>query len=260
MANVKLLRQQVTDYQRKYGLNRRNYEKSYESYAADTEAFNSLIKKQYNASAGMNSKSDLDLVGATYYDRETGTNVAAGGTANPLPTTVFEGFTPVEGIGHNAYASFTPGETREVSGTDSEGNPSTYTEVVSWNAVHNGQVIGSIPAATTGGRGYMPGAYQSQPFQVPYYAPEGSIGAYWDNYDKVWRNAASGGAAPTQRNTKAPNLTEKEIGILQGEVSPYSYADMAKQDTAPTSAFADPEDPYNLKDAGVLTRAIAGKI
>ena len=259
MANVKLLRQQVTDYQRKYGLNRRNYEKSYESYAADTEAFNRLIKQQYDASAGMNSKSDLDLVGATYYDREAGTNVAAGGTANPLPTTVFEGFTPVEGAGHNAYASFTPGETHTVELTDGEGNPYTDTVIDTWNAVHNGQVIGSIPGSGSSG-GWFRRSIEQQPFQVPYYAPANSIGAYWDNYDKVWRNAASGGAAPVQRDTKAPNLTEKEIGILQGEVSPYSYADMAKQDTSPTSAFADPEDPYNLKDAGVLTRAIAGKI
>lgn len=259
MANVKLLRQQVTDYQRKYGLNRRNYEKSYEKYAADTEAFNTLIQNQYNASASMNKKSDLDRVGATYYDREAGTNVAAGGTTNPLPTTVFEGFTPVEGIGHNAFASFVPGQTHTVEGVDGEGNPYTNTVIDTWNAVHNGQVVGSIPAsvATSGGRFMRLG---QQPFNVPYYAPANSIGAYWDDYDKVWRNAASGGAAPTQRQTKAPNLTEKEIGILQGEVSPYSYADMAKQDTAPTSAFADPEDPYNLNDAGVLTRAIAGKI
>lgn len=257
MANVKLLRQQVTDYQRKYGLNRRNYEKSYEKYAADTEAFNTLIQQQYNASAGMNKKSDLDLVGATYYDREAGTNVAAGGTANPLPTTVFEGFTPVEGAGHNAYASFVPGETRTVEMVDAEGTPYTSTEIATWNAVYNGQVIGSIP-----GSGASSGGFRSttQPFRVPYYAPANSIGAYWDDYDKVWRNAASGGVAPTQRQTKAPNLTLKETGILQGEVSPYSYADMAKDDTSPTSVFADPEDPYNLKDAGVLTRAIAGKI
>lgn len=258
MANVKLLRQQITDYQRKYGLNRRNYEKGYDKYAADTEAFNKLIQQQYDASASMNKKSDLDLVGATYYDREAGTNVAAGGTTKPLGTTVFEGFTPVEGAGHNAFASFVPGQTRTVETVDAEGNPYTDTVIDTWNAVHNGQVIGSIPASGASSGGFM--RHEQQPFNVPYYAPADSIGAYWDDYDKVWRNAASGGAAPTQRQTKAPNLTEKEIGILQGEVSPYSYADMAKQDTAPTSAFADPEDPYNLKDAGVLTRAIAGKI
>lgn len=257
MANVKLLRQQVTDYQRKYGLNRRNYEKSYEKYAADTEAFNTLIQNQYNASAAMNKKSDLDLVGATYYDRELGTNVAAGGTTNPLGTKVFEGFTPVEGAGHNAYASFVPGTSHTVEWTDGEGNRYTESVIDTWNAVHNGQVIGSIPAS--GASGVKFGMSQ-EPFNVPYYAPANSIGAYWDDYDKVWRNAASGGAAPTQRQTKAPNLTQKEVGILQGEVSPHSYADIAKQDTSPTSAFADPEDPYNLKDSGVLTRAIAGKI
>ena len=247
MANVKLLRQQVTDYQRQRDVNRRKYEKSYEQYSADTNAFNALIQQQYDASAGMNSKSDLDMVGATYYDRAAGTNVAAGGTTNPLPTSVFDGLTQVEGAGHNAYANFVPGETHKVKYEGlADGNPYIETVVDTWNAVHNGQVIGSIPAASLATPGY--------------YAPDNSIGAYWDSYDKVWRNAASGGAEPTQQAVKAPNLTRKEVGILEGKVNPMSYADMSKEDASANSAFADPEDPYNLKDAGVLTRAIAGKI
>lgn len=257
MANVKLLRQRVTDYQRNYTKNRKNYETAHTKYSTDTEAFNAMVQRFYDASAGMNRKSDLDLVGATYYDRDAGHNVSAGGTSNPLGTGTFTGFTPVEGASHNAYASWVPGSSHSVDRTDGEGNPYTETVIDTWNAVHNGQVIGSIPGGQTSG---LYGHSAEQPYNIPHYAPREALGAFWDSYDKVWRNAPSGGVAPTQKKTQDINLTQKEVGILQGKVTPTTPLTIADEANGPSSAFANPEDPYNLKDAGILTRVIAGKL
>ena len=226
MANVKLLRQQVTDYQRQREVNRRKYEGQHATYSADTEAFNALVKKGYDSSAQIarnNDESDLDNVGFDYYDRDTKTNVSAGGTRNPAPARTF--------------------------GLDAPANPDTAHNTSMGYTGEYGPFFASDPAKIADTKSRLLAAGVSYGDNI-----------VWDAYDKVWRNAPSGGVAPVERSTKAPNLTRKEIGILEGKVNPMSYADMSKEDVGANSAFADPEDPYNLKDAGVLTRAIAGKI
>ena len=230
MVNVKLLRQQVTDYQRQREVNRRRYEGQYATYSADTEAFNALVQKGYDTSAQIarnNDESDLDNVGFDYYDRDTRANVSAGGTRNPAGARTF--------------------------GLDAPANPDTPHNTGLWETgeylpFYRWQVD---PARFADGNARLAAAGVNT---------WGGDNPVWDAYDKVWRNAPSGGVAPVERSTKAPNLTLKEVGILEGKVNPMSYADMSKEDVGANSAFADPEDPYNLKDAGVLTRAIAGKI
>lgn len=248
MANVKLLRQRVTDYQRNYTKNRKNYETAHTKYGTDTEAFNAMIDRFYSASAGMNSKSDLDLVGATYYDRDSGSNVAAGGTTNPYGAGTYSNFEAIEGLPHNAFARYVPTKSEQIQvdqqWVDDHHEPIYENRITGYGAEYGGKIIGDV----------------GMPAMPNYYAPTDAVGAFWDSYDKVWRNAPSGGVAPTQKKTQDINLTQKEVGILQGKVTPTTPKTVADEAAGPNSAFASPEDPYNLKDAGILTRVIAGKL
>ena len=231
MANVRLLRQQVTDYQRKYALDRRKYEKNYNKYAADSEAFNAeMTRMSAETAAQVGPEYQYSM---PYYDSEKGYVVdAVTGAA-------------VTGIGG-----------QDVSAAIAATQPSdpTIHNQRAW-AVGDKTYDSFMAARDAGGQSIFNPFSTAEPDQS-----KAITAVVWDAYGNAWRRYLSSPDVPTQHQTKAPNLTQKEVGILQGEVSPYSYAEMAKEDTSPTSAFADPEDPYNLKDAGVLTRAIAGKI
>ena len=231
MANVRLLRQQVTDYQRNFDLSRKRYLGEYEKYATDSKAFNAHYD-QFTASAGSAAEPST-----LYYDRETDSINDVYGR-------------DTSGIAHanKTYNYGTPG-TAHMDAAELVKSGDSYVTAAS----PEGQAIISA-AATKFNSGPSYTADEAPEFKPPI------VTAYWDKYSNAWRNYRAAPGVPEQRRVRPPNLTQKEIGILEGKISEDSYADLAKEDTSPTSAFADPEDPYNLKDAGVLTRAIAGKI
>ena len=247
MANVKLLRQRVTDYQRNFDLSRQRYLKSYDKYAADSEAFQAHYS-QYPAYDG--SSADANTA---YYDRETDSvkdvygrefkTVSIGRVRNAstgMKGSTFDYSTP--GAAHMDAAQIIQVDGKWVSTS----SPEAQATIAAAQAQYDLDAAAYNNMASGQDGGYTP---------YPEFKP--GVDAYWDAYSNTWRNFRAAPGVPEQRRTLPPNLTQKEVGILQGEVN---YADQAKQDTSPTSAFADPEDPYNLKDAGVLARSIAGKI
>ena len=227
MASRKLLRQYVTDYQRDIERSVAEAKAGYTRYTTDTNAFNDLVQKGYDSSAKIaasNGESDLDNVGFDYYDRDTKQNISAGGTRNPAPTRTF--------------------------GLDAPVNPDTAHNTGMWQTGEYRSplmIFGADPTLVAASKARLDAGgvtFADNPV--------------WDAYDKVWRNAPSAGVAPVQRKVQDPNLTNKEIGILQGKAP--SYAEQAMNTQSRGSAFNDPQDPSNLKEAGVLTRAIAGKL
>jgi len=257
MANVRLLRQRVQDYQRNYNRATDQYGEAYKGYATDADAFNARVKAGYDAIAAANKKSDLDLVGYSYFDREAGVNRMAGDTMAPVAAQKLGYAAPSTQLAHNTradrfteYSADTPGD------GDNPGTPGQLLRSGVRVVDANGKVVyEQVDKTPIEDRVGMIGVTRSRDEMNKAIG----VGAYWDAYDNVWRNSASGGVAPKQQAVPAPNLTQKEVGILMGK--PAAYAEQLKN-AGPTagSAFADPEDPNNLKDAGVLARAIAGKI
>ena len=254
MANVRLLRQQVTDYKRNFDLSRQRYLDEHEKYAADSDVFNAHYSQfpAYEGSAAIPS--------TLYYDRETdsikdiygrdASRIIGGGIGAFTSGILGRDLAPA----NKTYNYATPGTAHmDAAQVIQSGDK--------WVSIDSPEGQAAVAVAKdaydVGAQNYSGG---TQDTYSPY--PEFSPGstAYWDKYSNTWRNYRAAPAVPEQRRVRAPNLTQKEVGILEGKISEDSYADLAKEDISPTSAFADPEDPYNLKDAGVLTRAIAGKI
>lgn len=195
MANMKLLRQQVKDYQEGVAKDQAQYDNAYATYKSRSEAF------------------------LAAYPNSPETQVAS-------PETVF----------YDTEA----GVVKDIYGRDLKGGVSNRVDISEYE---------DIPEAKT--FDIQPPADQNNHMQV-----DPTTGAFWDAYGKQWRNFRANPPVPVQRERREPRLTQRDIGMLQGKVSPLQMVDEAP---SPNSAFADPEDPYNLKDAGILTRAIAGK-
>ena len=245
MANVRLLRQQVTDYKRNFDLSRQRYLDEHEKYSADSEAFNAYYA-QFPAYEGQAANPST-----LYYDRETdsiqdvygrdASRIIGGAIGAYTSGILRKNLAPA----NRTFAYDTPGTAH----MDAAELVKVGDKYVLSTSPEGQAVINAAAIEFNSGPSYT--ADEAPEFKPPVNT------AYWDRYSNTWRNYRAAPGVPEQRYVRPPNLTQKEIGILEGKVN---YADLAKEDTSPISAFADPEDPYNLKDAGVLTRAIAGKI
>ena len=217
MANVRLLRQQVQDYQRKLeGINR-GYQADYRIYRGDVEVYNQALEK---VKQGGNSTWLPNADGTYSLVRNAGGQpVYQGGSDMNVPMV---DSLPPKGSGPNRV-------------------------VVNVNGRTTNYVRGSAKdpwVENVNLRGH-PSPYIARKPEAP------------DEPDA----------------TPSPNLTEKEKGLLRNPTAGPSEMVMANakgvavasslagdQPAAPNSAFANPDDPNNLKERGVLARVLGGQL
>lgn len=221
MANVRLLRQLVSDYNNRIDKANTDYEKRWGIYEQAVNAYNAKIE---------DAKSGTPYVGQT----SKGWGIFGG----------------VDSRGNIAYKS-----SAKVYNSASE-LPKT-------------DKIGVRMLVREGDR------YQEYKPQVtlPRYNSAGGFKPSGQYYSAL-PTASDVPSEPAGPDEIAPiNLTEKDKGLLQNPTLGPSEMNMAAargvvgksnlsgdELSAPISAFADPEDPNNLKERGVLARVLGGQL
>lgn len=210
MANVRLLRQGIEDYQKRVeasnaAIDASNaaYEAAYAGYAGQTDAYNASVNAFNAAAQGGGVYSD----GGKYFDVSTGAEVQ-GGLTTLNGKQMFE--LPPAGImmgSDNDAASTGGGELRTYIGAKPGAAPTAPAE----------------PAAP-------------EPVKVP--------------------NLTTSNMAELSN----PGLDQAGIAMARAQGFEGKSALKGDEMTGAGSAFADPEDPNNLAERGILARVMGGQL
>lgn len=247
MSRAKLLRQYLTDYNRKVTKADDIYREQYETYKAKADEYNAFVNSvkagQQQAVGEYAPGSYTMLKGYTDNNGQPGiTAVSADKSGNPQLAGALVDKLPNGPAGLNGVYLKNP-----------DGTATFYT----YQAPSAG---GWISDGTDGGGGTQveatPGGWQKSDYTA-----------------RIMDN--SGIVAPEQHAPKAPTFTQNQIremenptddaaGIVKANALGYTGNPQLKGDqpASRNSAFANlgGDDPNNLKDKGVLARAIAGEI
>lgn len=233
MANVRLLRQLVNDYNDRINRANEDYAKEWGIYEKAVDAYNAQIKDAQSGTKYVGQTSEgWGLFGGV----DAAGNLAYQKSLNILNEVPSGGY-----VSYTEQGAEYPTKLEYVKSGD---------KVVEYAPTLGGQVENSGGVLVDSGR------YEFQPTGVTY--------SYLPTKTPV---------EPTTPEVKPLNLTEKEKGLLSNPTLGPSELNMAQAwgnvgkstlagDEAPAarSAFADPEDPNNLKDRGILARVLGGQL
>lgn len=266
MARAKLLRQYLDDYNRKVtGANRdieaanANYEAAFKNYQEGVDTFNAVAQRlQTNNVANLFPGDAIYQNGMLHYSLNNGSGLTQGSPAGT-----------------------------EISRAEAE------QMMANGNDPGLGFFSGIWSRPTADGYplyDYATGT-ELQPGTDAYNTELAKIQAEWDKEKRLadagavrYFNTAPGWvqkayAAPSVPNApvapeppKAPSLTQSDIRELENPGQDaagiqmaanrgmIAKSELADNEKSKNSAFADPEDPNNLKDAGILARVIGGQL
>ena len=217
MANVRLLRQQVQDYQRELMAVNRDYRADYNQYKEAVDSYNTAVAAR-NTQIANAQKNGTNLAepinGGSSYKVLSGVNA---GREVPLVTSLNKNVGDYV-FKHNGSGGLTLYKLQNVS----------------WSQK------GYVGVATVGKATALP-ASPVAPEEPD--APPGP--SFTEKEKKLLTNPTAGPAEMNMGNAKGVSLQSS----LAGEVP-----------TASTSPFANPEDPNNLKEKGVLARVLGGQL
>lgn len=247
MANARLLRQYIGDYNKKLAAEQGAYEDryagyktQYDQYAAQAQAYNQRID-QFNAAGAAMTPGDIwqDETGKLMQYDKKGNPVAYGGSGGSFAdeygntTTMTAPYRAANGAWYYDVMQTSPG------------SPGGYDEY--------GQPIPAKPGTTT--------KVDTQYIPVKAFHPGAAP------------TAPAEPAAPAE--VKPPNLTQNDIkemqnpGLNQAELAMSAARGYigksqlaSENDPSKNSAFANlaGDDPNNLKEKGVLARVVAGQL
>lgn len=248
MANVRLLRQSINDYTKKFDAANAAYLAGYGDYQAQYDAY-SAATNDYNARVAA-----FNAVGAQagdIFQNEQGTLSKYGDDGKPIPYTLESSglnYAGLGGIGGNDAGNSEGGNTQYGEPYKNDSGVwvmDTLQTSPTYDAL--GNVVGSTTAKTGSitipVTAYHPGVAPTAPVEP--IAPE---------------------------LIKKPNLTVSDIRELQNPGLDQAglqmsmnrgiigKSELAGMEQSKNSAFVDPEDPNNLKDVGILARTLGGQL
>lgn len=238
MAKARLLRQYLTDYNREVKGANKDYKEQYATYKTAAEAYNQKITK-FNSDAQGMTPGDI-------YQNEQGTLTQFDKKGNPVAYS-----SPQLGWGYPDESGATTTTTAPYKGADGLWYQDVMQTTAGTEASYDeyGQPIPAKPGTTT----------KVDTVYIP-------VKAF---------HPGTAPTAPAQEVPKAPTFTVNQLEemanpsnsaaeINRAQAFGYSgkSALVAERDPTKNSAFANlgGDDPNNLKEKGVLARAIAGEI
>jgi hypothetical protein len=288
MAKAKLLRQYLEDYNRKAGAANEEYQQRYDAYKGQVDAYNAAGEEyqawvnqiKYGQSTGL-SKTEEGLyaqLGSHDGDFAWSNRNKQG---KPYDARALYGsMAELEALGPGQMGqdygseygpSWVPNEgwVRNADGTATKYTGSG--EVVKLNPGDSGY---AEPLPDYTGNGNSSG-WRLPDGTVVYQDPNVQTRASWVAGPTL-RVVEFNNPQPTEpvasEEIRAPNLTQSDIrelrnpsqdaagvqaGINKGLIV---KSELADNERSKVSAFADPEDPNNLKDAGILARVLGGQL
>lgn len=247
MANVRLLRQLVQDYQNRFNAVNEGYQDKRSIYEKAVAGYNSAVER---TRAGEEHLWKVEGQ-STNYAIFSGVNEDTGG------------------LMFKSKANVVDAPPQDVSGAivDSEGNPATTPLNNVWVRGDNGIATLYTIAQTGTEKKTVPG-YEGDTREI-----EVPVFQYVPSQRTVALAPDEPPVAPDRGKYPRDPFTEKEKGILSNPPATQSEMNLANakgaypqsalagdQPASPTSAFANPEDPNNLKEKGVLARVLGGQL
>lgn len=261
MSRAKLLRQYLTDYNRKVEKADDIYKEQYGAYKAKAEEYNAFVN---SVKAGQQQAVGEYAPGAyTMLKGYTDSNGIAGLTAVNADKS---GNTQLAG----ALVDKLPGAPVGLNGVYLKNSDGTAT-FHQWNEGYTAPLMGSDNDPSSGGSGFI---YDDMGNVIGTSAPATQPGWVPTTYSaRIMDN--SGIVAPEQHAPKEPTFTVNQLqemenptddaaGMAKANALGYTGNSRLKGDdpASRNSAFSNlgGDDPNNLKDKGVLARALAGEI
>ncbi len=235
MARVRLLRQQLEDYNKQAVASGKEYDQRYADYQTQFNAYGEATN-QYNA--GVEAFNAAGARAGDIFQNEQGTLSQYDNNGNPLPFMDNQAPMGDESGGSTTFSKpYKNDQGLWVYDT-------TYT--ASNGRTEDGQVV---PGQT-----YT----QTNPIAVKAYHPG------------VAPTAPAEPAPPT--DVRPPNFTQSDLAELRNPSQDAAglqmmmnkgligKSELADNERSKGSAFADPNDPNNLKDSGILARVLGGQL
>ena len=282
MANARLLRQYLADYNRKVQGANKDYKEQYAAYKGSVEDYNAFVQRvKVGQDTGLAQYENGTWAQLGSHEGDYAWSNRNPKTGKPYDATSLLGSraeldaqSPGQ-MGANFGSEYEPqwyGNSYWVRNGD--GTATKYTGVGSTTRINPGEegYVAPVPDYTGNGSG---GFWQLPDGSITYQDPNVRQQASWVAGDTLRMMEYSGPGAPTQEEPKAPTFT---VNQLEEMANPSSNAAtlnraqafgfsgksalVAERDPSKNSAFANlgGDDPNNLKEKGVLARAIAGEI
>ena len=231
MANVRLLRQSIEDYQKKYNATNKNYKGAYDKYVADFNAVKAETEA-YNAAVSA-AASGGDQVWLPY---KGGYNLFGG----------------IDGTLHPVYTGVDGGMVLNPVSTLPDKNAAGSNTVM----VRNGDSIVVYSRLDASQDWHPISAPGSESFKLLSDPPAAPVAPAEPEKIEAPR-------LTTSNSQELQNPSENQAGLqLQAAKGILGKSNLAgdRPEAMRNSVFADPEDPQGLKDRGVLARVLGGQL